>query len=436
MQHAPTSIPHVDVAVIGAGFAGIMAARTLRASGLTVALLEAQDRVGGRVRSVHPGDGFTYEEGGQFFNADMTQLVGLIAAQGLSIGQVHSGDMSLSIIQGRVQRALPDGVLSADLWDRLATTPPDAFSSMDDWLMAQGGGPDLLALRRSAIEELWSRDPSDLSFASMQTGLASGSEDNESDFDMFCPEGLGTLANRLAEEIADSLHLSSPVASVQRTTDGFVLGLPMGTIGATRLVFAASPSVLHRIRWNAPQDHWLTDLHSQFAPGQMRKIVLRYETPFWRDLGFDCFAQFDDPTGVAVIDASPATGGAGFLTVFAGGRTAAAWSTLSDPTVLKKVFDLLEPFCGTAIRHPLIVIQADWTDHPWVGGGYNATPRPWTGVDPLIRLTRDQDGLYFAGAEVSDSYRGYIEGAIHSGVAVAQSIMAAAEQDRVTPSNR
>jgi monoamine oxidase len=436
MQCTPRSFPQVDVAVIGAGFAGIMAARTLRTGGVTVALLEAQDQVGGRVRSVHPADGFTYEEGGQFFNQNMTQLLELIAAQRLTTCEVHHGKRSLSISQGRVQPTLADGILSQDLLDRLSATAPDAFASMDDWLIAQEEGQALLALRRSAIEELWSRNPAELSFASIQSGIASGSESSESDFEMFCPEGLGTLANRLAEEIADSLHLNSPVASVQRTTAGFDLGLPMTTIRATRLVFAASPSVLNTIHWTAPQDRWLNDLHSQFARGQMRKIVLRYETPFWRDLGFDCIVQFDDPTGVSVIDTSPAAGGTGFLTVFVGGRTAAKWSALADEAVLKKVFDLLEPICGAAVRHPLTVIQTDWTDHPWVGGGYNASPRPWTDEDPLIRLTMDHGGLYFAGAEIADRCRGYIEGAIHSGAAVAQSILAVVAQEAVRSSCR
>jgi monoamine oxidase len=168
----------------------------------------------------------------------------------------------------------------------------------------------------------------------------------------------------------------------------------------------------------------------------MRKIVLRYETPFWRDLGFDSMVQFDDPTGVALIDASPAAGGVGFLTVFAGGRTAATWSALGDTTVLGKVFDLLEPVCGAAVRHPLNAIQTDWTDHPWVGGGYNASPRPWTGEDPLIRLTRNHGGLYFAGAEIAERCRGYNEGAIRSGEAVAQAILAEAAQDRARQSCR
>lgn len=436
MQPYVKSFPQVDVAVIGAGFAGIMAARTLLAGGVTVALLEAQGKVGGRVRSVQHADGFTYEAGGQFFNEGMTQLLDLIAAQGLTTCEVHHGLRSLSISMGRAAPSLPDGVLSQDLWDRMAATPPDAFASMDDWLIGQDEGQALLALRRSAIEELWSRNPAELSFASIQGGIASGSESSEPAVEMFCNEGLGTLAERLAGDIADSLHLNSPVASVRRTSEGFVLGLHTGTIRAKRLIFAASPSVLNTIHWSSPQDHWLMDLQSHFAPGQMRKIVLRYETPFWRDLGFDSMVQFDDPTGFTVIDASPAAGGAALLTVFAGGRTAAAWSTLSEAAVLQRVFDLMEPLCGSAVRHPLTVLQTDWTDHPWVGGGYNASPRPWTGEDPLIRLTRDHGGLYFAGAEIADRCRGYIEGAIRSGTSVAQSILAEAARDRLELSCR
>jgi monoamine oxidase len=71
-------------------------------------------------------------------------------------------------------------------------------------------------------------------------------------------------------------------------------------------------------------------------------------------------------------------------------------------------------------------VQADWTGHPWVGGGYNSWPRPWTGEDPLCRMSREYEGLHFAGAEIAPKYRGYVEGAIRSGIAVAESILHAA----------
>ena len=69
----PELIP-VDVAIIGAGFAGLSAAHALRAGGAKALLLEAQDAPGGRVKTVQHADGRAYDKGGQFYCRDMTRI--------------------------------------------------------------------------------------------------------------------------------------------------------------------------------------------------------------------------------------------------------------------------------------------------------------------------------------------------------------------------
>lgn len=433
MQTGVTPLPNVDVAIIGAGFAGISAARTLQRGGATVVVLEAQTEVGGRVRSTRAEDGRIYELGGQFFSRKMARLLDLIEETGLSICDVVQGEASLSVSRGRVLRYQTEGSLTSDFWDRLKAAQPDAFVSMDAWLISQNLEPDVLALQRSGVEELWCRDPADLSLASIQTSLPFGHDPSENDLELYCAEGLGTLATILARELGPSLHLNTPVSSVDRDAEGFLLTTRVGSVRAERLIFAASPVVLNNIEWKSPEDRWLSGFHSQFAPGQMRKIVLRYDLPFWRERGLDCIVQFDDPTGVSAIDASPGSGEAALLVVFAGGRTAAGWSAKDDSEVIERVFDLLEPVIGDAVRHPLTVINTDWTDHPWVGGGYNAAVRPWTGDDPLSRMSKNHRGLFFAVAEIAPRYRGYIEGAIQSGISTAETILKAATLNPVTP---
>ena len=66
----------VDIAIVGAGFAGLSAAHALRDGGANVILLEAQDVPGGRVKTIMNEDGVAYEKGGQFYCRDMTQIAG------------------------------------------------------------------------------------------------------------------------------------------------------------------------------------------------------------------------------------------------------------------------------------------------------------------------------------------------------------------------
>ncbi len=73
-------------------------------------------------------------------------------------------------------------------------------------------------------------------------------------------------------------------------------------------------------------------------------------------------------------------------------------------------------------------MQADWNEPPWVGGGYNSWPRPWTDNDPIEALRRPRKGVHFACAELAPGYRGFIEGALRSGLSVADRILTAAPQ--------
>ncbi len=97
-----------------------------------------------------------------------------------------------------------------------------------------------------------------------------------------------------------------------------MLATPRGRLTARHLVMACSPAMLSRPDWTAPEDRWLNTVSDRFAPGQMRKIVLRYARAFWRGGDFGCMAQTDDPTGFSVVDSSDQSGGFDTLTVFAG----------------------------------------------------------------------------------------------------------------------
>ena len=305
----------------------------------------------------------------------------------------------------------------------MAKADPEAADSLADWAATLGLGPDDMAMLRSGVEEMWCRPTEDLSFRIVHHRAVTGEDADEDTLEYSCVEGLGTLALRMAAALRPALRLDTPVAAVDRHADQFHLTTPQGQVHALHLVIAANPVVLHRIMWRSAQDHGLATFGARFAPRQMRKIMLRYADAFWRGSDFGWLGQTDDPPGLAVIDSSDAAGGFDALTVFAGGRPAAKWSALSEPQVLAQLMDVLEPMPMPAVRAPVTVMQADWTGHPWVGGGYNSWPRLWRDDDPMARMMTPHAGLHFAGAEIAHHYPGHVDGALRSGVAVAQRIL-------------
>lgn len=428
MRSAPLPDDEVGVAIVGAGFAGLAAATALTQGGHRVMVLEAQDRVGGRVQSERGADGHVYERGGQFFNAHMPRLMALVAAHDLTIRHIRQDPGTVIVSDGKLRRGSLDGSLTDAFWADLAATPAQAHASFEDWLSSLPQDAATKALYRSGIEELWGRDPAEVSFTSARLELGEDKEPLDHSLAYACVEGLGELARRMAAGLGGMVRTGAPVLQIDRHMGRFVLATPQGRLRARHLVMACSPAMLSSPVWTAPEDWWLNIVSDRFAPGQMRKIVLRHAYAFWRGGDFGWMAQTDDPTGFSVVDSSDQADGFDTLTVFAGGRTAAAWAALPDDRVLARVLDVLEPILGPDVRTPLTVMQADWTNHPWVGGGYNSWPRPWTDHDPIEALRRPRKGVHFACAELAPSYRGFIEGALRSGLSVANRILTAAPQ--------
>jgi monoamine oxidase len=394
----------------------------LQAGGATVRLLEAQGRVGGRASSVKLTDGLVYEHGAQFFNRDMTRLNALIDDHGLARRSLWQDPGTLGLVQGQRQTG-PSGFLTPAILAAIAATPPDAAESLADWAASQRLEGAALIAFRAGVEGIWSRPPKDLSFRTLRAQIAQQGDLTQTPFQFSCVEGMGTLAARMGHALGPSLTLHAPITRVDRGGGLFHLSTGAGTVVARHLVIASSPVVLGRIAFRAPQDRWLTTFPRRFAPGQMRKIVLRYASAFWRGSNTGWLWQTDTPPGLSVIDSSDAAGGFDTLTVMAGGTAATVWQDQAPLTVLLELMDVLEPLLGPEVRKPVTVLQADWTDHPFVGGGCNSWPRPWTVDDPIAPLQTGHDRLHFAGADSAPQFQGFVEGALRSGEAVAQRIL-------------
>lgn len=403
----------LDVVVIGAGAAGLAAAQSLARDGRTFAVLEAQNRVGGRVHSVRLEDGRIYERGGQFFSRHMHELLGLAERHGSRHRVVRATPGGLAMIDGQVVPSEPE-FLERHVYAAIAAAPADAADS----LMAFIDSLDLPAVERamaiSGAEEIWCGPTQDIAFRTTKRQFDEEPNDYQT-LEYAMVEGIGPVLDAVAAELAPHVHLSTPVLWVDRDADGFVIGTAMKHILARKLLVAVPPKVLDRIDWRAEQDRWIGAQADLFCGGMMIKVTLRYDHPFWLDRGLGLIGQFIDPKGMSVFDSSDAAGGFDTLTVFIGGSTARSWSPLPPEERWSLMMGYLEAMLGPDVRTPLTVMEADWTGHPWCGGGYNSWPRPWTNVDPIRRLQDAQDGMTFAGAEIARTYSGYVEGALRSG---------------------
>lgn len=428
------------VVVIGAGFAGLACASELTARGHDVVVLEARDRVGGRVHSVPFGPNEKNTEvGGELIGSNHPHWMTFAERFRLQFLDV-SGDDDLEapiVLAGR--RLTP--AESESVWREMDV----AMSALNDAARLVDGDRPWLTDGAARIDAISVADWIDRHVTSdlvrrachagtganngvstkRQSGLAmlaqvkgGGVERYWTDSERFrCKGGNDRLAHALAGTLrAGALRLKTPVASIERAGDGARVTCADGTtIEADFVVLAVPPGAWHHLRVE------FVDLAS-LAPqmGVSVKYVTGTKRRFWRDLGVGQYSLSD---GEAAVTWDPTTGQDGgddaALTVFASGDAAQGSRARSGRArrehyerELSVCYPGLSALSTTARFH-------DWPGERWTGGGYSF-PAPGQVTTVLPRLREFHGPLAFAGEHTSSAFVGYMEGGLESGVRTAR----------------
>jgi monoamine oxidase len=193
-----------------------------------------------------------------------------------------------------------------------------------------------------------------------------------------------------------------------------------GTIAARRAVLAVPPPLAARIELDPPAPARRVQLVGRHAMGAIVKVIVAYETPFWRAAGFSGEAVATQPSPVAVtFDNCLPDDGAASLLCFVQADAARRWG--GDATA---VLEPLARWFGDAARRPVAIEAVDWTAEPWSLGCPTAVAAP--GALMSGTTLREPIGrVHIAGTESATEWTGYIEGALESGERAAREVMRA-----------
>ena len=445
---------HVNVIVVGGGAAGLAAAAAAEQAGLRCQLLEAQERLGGRVRTVPLQGGGVFDEGAQMVNGDMRSVLAIAERAGLHLSPVPQTGIGLCIVGEESLRA--EDLMSVDeiyehledqvvRWDSFSealralrlklewmTTPWEGFGeaarglgllverrpaprdSLAAALRAMLLSPEEHAVAFSLFSEIYGGPPEEINAVAVR-GLFSRYASERDDLEFQFSGGMIKVIDQLACDLRHTPRLSTPVQGIRVTSDRVEVTTDAGVWEADHVVVAVPPPVARRITFDMDGSDDLTGLLSSFTAGDLIKTVLVFETAFWRLKGFSGSATFADPAGLAVIDASLDDGLPPRLIAFLGGPLAREWAALSQEARQAHLLRHLGRAFGEDALTPREVAEAVWVDDPWSGGGYNATIRTGGNPDAVARLAAWCGRVRFAGAELDDLFWGYVEGAVHSG---------------------
>ncbi len=440
--------------MVGAGIAGLVAARNLADAGKEVVVLEARDRVGGRVRNHEFVDGVVVELGGQWIGPGQLHMNKLASDLGLeTFPTFDTGEHLLRFGEEllRSQGSMPrlGSLVLADLgqaWtalDRLAEhVPLDApweadgaeeldGQTLETWIVHNAMTGTARDLLRRFARSVFAAEPTELSLLhALFATHAGGGVDSITSItggaqqDRFVG-GSQVVPDALAERLGVRVRLHAPVrrieehgASVTVLADGFLAS-------ARRVVVAVPPALAARITYEPPLPGARDQLTQRLPAGSVIKCHALYETPFWREEGLSGRAASDaGPVGLT-FDNSPPDGSRGVLVAFLEGADARRLGGARAEVRRHAVLGALAEYFGARAASPIDYVDLDWSDERWTRGCYGAhfPPGVWTQFGPALRQPVGR--IHWAGTETATAWNGYMDGAAQSGERVAAEILAA-----------
>ncbi len=438
----------VDVAIVGAGLAGLAAAEHLRAAGASVAVLEARDRVGGRAWSETLGRA-RFDRGGQWIGPGQDRLVTLAARLGVETFATWSKGDKVLDDGGRMRRYAGDipslgplelaqlhlalrriDRLTAQVSARDPASSPgalqlDARTVADEARRLPPRVRDVLEVAVGAIFGTSAAELSLLWFLSYLRaggGLMKLSTIHGGAQERRFVGGAQTLAERWRDRMPGAVFTGAPVRRIVQRDAGtpqgeVIVTSDRGTVAARACVVAVPPPLAAAIELE-PAAPARTQLVQRAAMGAIVKLVLTYERAFWRERGFSGEVVSTRGPLSVVFDNTSHDGNQPALLGFVQAGPARRWHGDTAPVLAQ-----LARWFGDDARHPTAVAATDWSAEPWSRGCPVAVfgPGALTGAGTTLRAPLGR--VCFAGTETAVEWTGYLEGALESGERAAREVL-------------
>jgi monoamine oxidase len=457
-RHNPTH--KADVAVVGAGLAGLTAARELRKAGRSVIVLEARDRVGGRCfsRPLGPGASDVANMGATFVGPTQLRIQALMAEVGIGKFPTYSTGQLLWYEQGKgtpYTGTIPPasdpvaliqlGTVTLPQLDNMASTVPlnapwqaqNAGSwdgmTVETWSnqnILSAEGRSLLAL---AVEAVLSVEPRDISLlyflfyvhsaGDVNALIANAGAGGAQDYRV--SGGTQLISIKVAQQLGKGrVLLNEPVRAISQNARGATVHADHVTVACKRVIVAIPPNLAGRINYS-PGLPALRDQLTQRVPmGSLIKTIAVYDTPFWRARGLNGQANSDQGPVKVTFDASPASGTPGVLLGFIDGDDA---RQLSDQPASVRQSAALQSYVryfGAAAGQPTTYFDQVWQNEIYTGGCPVGVMPPgvMTAYGPALRAPVER--IHWAGTETATVWVGYMDGAVQSGQRAAAEVLA------------
>jgi len=452
-----------DVVVVGAGFAGLTAARKLRRAGRSVVVLEARERVGGRVWNHDLGGGVVSERGGTFAGPTQDRVLALARELGIRKFNTYDKGDNVYVADGKrstysdtgiTGTAPPDPLILgqlatvvSELDEMSKTVPVDApwkapnaakwdGVTLESFLDSHNPTKRFSDLVAASTRPIFGAEPRELSLLfTLFYVAASGNEKHPGTFERnFDTRGGAQMwrfvggSQRIALQMADQLGprvlLGSPVRNIVQGRGGVTVHTDRASFRGKQVIVAVPPALAGRIEYDPILPFERDQLTQRYGQGTLTKATAVYDRPFWREAGLNGSAlDLSGPVNFTVDD-SPPDGKPGIVFGFIGGDRARSYNRMSRASRRAAVLDQFATFFGSRARKPRAFFETSWSGEQWTRGCPVGIPSTGTLLAYGAQIREPVGRIHWAGTETSTFWNGYMDGAVRSGERAAAEVIA------------
>lgn len=441
-----------DIVIIGAGYAGIAAAKKLKETNKDFVLLEARDRIGGRTLTEIIECGASIDLGAAWIGPTQHHIWNWVKETNSATydtfdsgKNILSWKNKISTYKGVIPKINPISLIDLGLAINKINKLSKQIPLENPWTHPKAKEWDSMTMHTWMQKNIYTKKARHLFDIGIQTVF--GAEATEVSFlhalfychsgdnmdvlisipkgaqQTILKEGTQGLIKKIAEPLQDKIKLNQPVRKIEQNETGVTVYADNIIVKAKKCILAIPPVLIDRIQFSPILPQQKAQLVQRMPMGAAMKCFVIYKTPFWRKLGFSGQIVSDDFPVKVTFDTGNTDDEFGKLLVFVEGNDARNFIDLPEAQRKKLILEKLVHYFGNEAAQPLQYIDKCWTEEEWTRGCYVGLMAPNTMTQFGKSLRTNFQHIHFAGTETAIKWNGYLDGAIESGYRAADEVL-------------